>query len=97
MLLGSDALVLPLSAPQLSFGPAGVSGLLPDGTAYRGLTLSDRWGRIEVSGAALIAPDFSSLRVSRVIESKAGRLAGADWTLALAEGWAYGDGRVVPR
>ncbi len=95
LLLGPDALVLPLAEAQMSFDPRSVSALPPEGTIYRGLTVTDLWGRIEVEGPALISPDFTSLRVSPVTEIVAGGMTGADWTLALDTGWTFAEGRLT--
>lgn len=78
-------LVLPLREMQFEFDPNTVVPLDGLGSVYRGLTLRDRWGELKAPGGALITEDFT--RIIAVAPDRSG-LAGADWSLSLAEGYA---------
>src|SRR5690606_7121306 len=71
----------PEGALRFTFDPNQVFPLGSDGNVYPGGTFSGEWGSLEVTtGDALVAPDFSTVRVP---------LDGLDrdWKLTLADGW----------
>src|SRR5438128_2444310 len=51
------------------------------------LTLSDRWGKLEVRKAALIATDYTKVVVAAPTKVKATALSGDGWELRLEAGW----------
>jgi hypothetical protein len=93
-LVGGNVLVLPLAEMQMSFDYQDLQPLPPHGTVYHTITVSDRWGRIEVHGDALISTDFTRLQVPGSDGSDP--LNGPGWTLQLSAGWRLIDGRLYP-
>lgn len=99
LLVTGPVLVLPLLDANLSFNPANLVPLGDHGTVYPTLRATDAWGVLEVEateGGALVAVDWSSLRVAAPAEPpEAGTapdgggqtLEGEGWSLELAAGW----------
>ena len=86
-LFAAKALLIPLSQMQMQFDPNRVVALPPHGNVYRKIAIQDRWGEIEVDGAAMISTDFQTLRVGEVIHSDAPEFRGKGWVLHVKGGW----------
>jgi hypothetical protein len=70
------ALVLPLRQMSMQFDPHDVHPFEGHGTVYEHITISDVWGKIVVTGGALISSDYRTLTV-----------AVGGYELKLAPGW----------
>ena len=83
-----EALTLPLRNPSVSFDPRTLFPLDAHGTVYAPITVRDAWGELVAEGGALLASDWSSVRVSAEKLSGNGiRWQGPGWALILAAGW----------
>ncbi len=71
-------LIIPLQQMQFTFDPNDVHPLEGLGNVYRSMEVRDAWGKIVVTGGALISSDFKRLVVPA---------AGDGYTLTLAEGF----------
>ena len=108
-LVDGPVLVLPLHMQdmQVRFDPRTLLPLGDAGTVYPELSVSDRWGSIQIDGGALMAPSWSQVTVSSPDSTEAadGKVSGAGWSLRLAPGWQFAPGprpgdyvlRPVPR
>ena len=96
-------LVLRQQRLNRSFNPNTLIPFASEGTIYPTGTFTAPWGTLEVSGGALVAPDFSMVRVPAPPDTAARPIRGDGWSLALAEGWTLrpgarpGDVEAVPR
>ena len=63
-LVKGKSLTLPLRQMQMSFDPNNVTSLEPHGKVYKGITIIDHWGKIEVDAELLMANDFSYAKVN---------------------------------
>ena len=79
-------LVIPLGQMQFTFDPTNVQPFGEHGTVYPSMEVRDEWGKIVVTGGALLSPDFKRLVVPA---------NGQGYTLTLSDGWRIDDGRVV--
>ncbi len=77
--IDGPVLTIPLKSMQFTFDPNHVQPLDEFGTVYESMEARDVWGKIVVTGGALISPDYSRLVVPK---------SGEGWTLTLAEGWS---------
>ena len=77
---------------QMQFDPNRVIALPPHGQVYRKISIQDRWGNVEVDGAALISTDFQTLRVGEVVRQDANPIEGGGWVLDLNQGWSLKQG-----
>lgn len=87
--------VLALRQPglQRAFNPNTLVAFGPDGTVYPTGSFSAAWGSLEVEGGgALVAPDFTLLRLPAPRDSAGPVIHGEGWTLKLAAGWSLGPG-----
>jgi len=87
ILVDGPVLVLPLAKHRMSFNPSQLVPLEGKGTIYPTLTLSDRWGKLEVRKAALIATDYTKVVVAAPTKVEATALSGDGWELRLEAGW----------
>lgn len=99
LLITGPVLVLPLQNANLSFDPSNLIPLGDHGTVYPTLRAADAWGVLEVEtpeGGALVATDWTSLRVAAPAElpdgwaeaaEEARTLEGEGWRLEVAAGW----------
>jgi len=87
ILVDGPVLVLPLAKHRMSFNPSQLVPLEGKGTVYPTLTLSDRWGKLEVRKAALIATDYTKVVVAAPTKVEATALSGDGWELRLEAGW----------
>ncbi|HEX8171320.1 MAG TPA: hypothetical protein VF824_12335 [Thermoanaerobaculia bacterium] len=85
--IDGPTLTLPLREMQMVFDPNGLQPLDDRGTVYRSITVSDRWGKIVVTGGALMSPDFTKLIVPM----------GEGYELSLAPGWEIEGGKVIDK
>lgn len=69
-------LVLPLQQMSMQFDPHDVHTFEGHGTVYEHITISDVWGKVVVTGGALISSDYRTLTV-----------AAGGYDLTLAPGW----------
>ena len=96
-------LVLRQERLDRSFNPNTLIPFGVDGTIYPTGTFSGPWGTLEVTGGALVAPDFAMVRVPAPRDTIGTPLRGDGWSLTLAEGWTLragarsGDLEAVPR
>ena len=87
-----------------TFDPLGVESLAGLGQVHRSLTVTDTWGRLEVTGgpALLLTDEAGMIRGVRVALGEGdgaataedgGELSGDGWRLEVAEGWRAVPGR----
>lgn len=101
ILVDGPVLILPLSKHQMSFNPSQLVPLDGEGTIYPTLTLSDRWGKLQVRKASLIATDLTRVVVAAPTKVEPRALSGDGWELSLEPGWKpvkgarAGDWRIV--
>lgn len=87
---------------NFSFNPSTLFPLGAEGTVYPTMTMTDDWGRLEVTGDARMK-DWRQVFVSFSADTDLTkrRIQAAEWTLTLAEGWQIvpgeraGDWKVV--
>ena len=92
-LVDGPVLVLRQEGLGRSFNPNTLMPFSDHGTIYPTGSFSAAWGSLEVEeGGALVAPDFTTLRVPAPKAGGEGIVVGSGWTLKLAVGW-----RVVVR
>jgi hypothetical protein len=91
MLSEGPILDLPLGKMNFSYDPNTVFPLGALGTIYPQSTVIDEWGKIAVSGAARITPDFKHVYVPA--PAKATDRSGEGWTLELNPGWKLVPGK----
>jgi len=87
ILVDGPVLVLPLLKNQMSFNPSQLVPLEGKGTIYPTLTLSDRWGKLEVRKASLIMTDHTKVVVAAPTKVEPTSLSGDGWELRLEAGW----------
>lgn len=87
ILVDGPVLELPLAKFQMSFNPSLVVPLEGKGTIYPTLTLIDRWGKLEVRKAALIATDHKKVVAPAPTKMEPSALSGDGWDLRLEAGW----------
>jgi hypothetical protein len=71
-------LVIPLRQMQFTFNPNDVQPLAGHGTVYPSLEVRDVWGKIVVTGGALMSSDYQRLTVPA---------SGDGYMLTLSDGW----------
>jgi hypothetical protein len=77
-LVDGPVLVVPLTGASIAFDPRQVRPLAPFGTVYSGIRVSGVWGTLATTDAALVASDWSTVRIALVPGLR---------TLVLADGW----------
>lgn len=78
--IDGPTLTVPIMSGNVTFDPNGLQPLEGQGTVYRTITLTEGWGKLEVtSGGALVSSDWKRLVVPA---------GGAGYTLTLNDGWA---------
>lgn len=85
-LVDGPVLVVPIAGP-IGFDPTSVVVLDGAGTVYRGLKTSGPWGSLAAAGPALVAPDWSTVRVPGPVQVSDRKASGPGWTLTLNPGW----------
>lgn len=86
--LTGPVLVLPLRQPQVSFDPRELVPLDDIGTVYPGMSVSDKWGSLKVTGGALLLGNWSAIHLSAAGADLGESTNGTGWTLELAKGWS---------
>jgi hypothetical protein len=96
-LVDGTVLVLPFSQVSLQLEPASLVPLGEAGTVYPTLRVVDRWGILSARTAALVAADWSAVRVAVTdpeglaslgeATDRSRKLAASGWTLELSPGW----------
>lgn len=86
-LVVGPVLVVPITG-SISFDPGRVTALEGAGTVYQGLKTSGPWGTLEATGATLVAPDWSTVRVTGPVMISGGVASGPGWRAELNEGWS---------
>jgi len=87
--------VLSLRQPglQRAFNPNTLVAMGGDGTVYPTGSFGAEWGSLEVeSGGALVAPDFTLLRLPAPRDTAGPVITGDGWTLKLSPGWTLAAG-----
>jgi hypothetical protein len=82
--IDGPTVTLPLEKASMTFDPNRVQPLEGHGTVYQTITLSDAWGRIEVTNGALVSNDWKRM----IVPAGEGKLT-------LNEGWRIDGGKVV--
>lgn len=90
--LEHPVLVLHMRQRQISFDPRDVLPFGEHGSVYPLLNVSDDWGQLTVTKAALMDSRFEVVTLPAPTSRAHGHLAGDGWTLALKPGW-----KLVPR
>ena len=84
--IDGPVIVIPLEQMQFTFDPTNVQPFGEHGTVYPSMEVRDVWGKIVVTGGALISPDYKQLIVPA---------NGEGYTLTLNEGWRIIGGRLT--
>ena len=82
-------LVIPTYQMSIQFNPSNVQPLDELGTVYETLRVSDLWGVLEVSGGALLGPNWRAVTVvaPKPNAIQGGTLKGEGWKLTLKPDW----------
>jgi hypothetical protein len=91
-LVDGPILVIPLQKMNMQFNPSQVFPLEGHGAVYPTMRITDHWGILEVSGGALLSPDWKFVRVSAPEDLDGRPLRGRGWTLELNPGWTVAPG-----
>lgn len=75
---------------NISFDPRNILSLEDQGTVYPNLRVTDNWGVLEVSNAALISSDWSRISVSIPEKINGSTIEGEGWVLKLKENYKVG-------
>ena len=94
-LVNGPVLVVPIGTQGISFDPRSVIVLDGAGTVYRGIKTAGPWGHLEASGPALVASDWSAVRVPGPVKAGGQTISGQGWELTLTAGWAIVPGAKV--
>jgi hypothetical protein len=86
-LVDGPVVTLRLFHMHIVFNPNTVQPIGAPGSVYPTLRVVDDWGILEVTGGALLNPDWSAVVVPAPASTSTGTAAGDGWTLTLAPGW----------
>lgn len=86
--IDGPVVVIPLEQMSFTFDPNNVQPFEPHGTVYPSMEVRDVWGKIVVTGGALMSPDYKKVTVPA---------SGEGYALTLDSGWEIREGRVVKR
>jgi len=86
-LVDGPVLILPNLDMNVRFDPRNLLPLGDFGTVYPTVRVTAKWGMLEASNGALIAPDWRDVRVAAPADPQLLPLSGDGWTLELNEGW----------
>jgi hypothetical protein len=86
-------LVIPLRQMSVEFNPSNLQPLDDLGTVYPTMKIADIWGILNATGGALMATNWSSVRVPAPSDLDARPLVGDGWTLELKKGWTVVPGK----
>lgn len=94
-LVDGPVLMIRFVAMSINFNPNRVFALAGQGSVYETMQIRDAWGTLEVSDGALLASDWTNVRLAGPAVQADGRLSGPGRTITLAPGWMLADeGRV---
>lgn len=85
--LEEPTLDLPFRNMSISFDPTTITPLEGHGNIYSNVRVVDEWGTLLVDGQALIAQNWSGVKISQPLSIKTRTVKGEDWVLELSEGW----------
>lgn len=85
-LVDGPVLVVPITG-SISFDPGTVTVLEGSGIVYGGLKTAGTWGGLESSSPALVAPDWTNVRVAGPAKVNGATASGPGWRLMLNPGW----------
>lgn len=91
VLLEGPVLTLKLLHMKVQFNPRNLVPLVPEGTVYPRLRVTDDWGELEANEGALLKSDWSAVSVAAPTEVLDAFARGHGWTLTLNPGW-----KIVP-
>lgn len=86
-LVDGPVLIIPLRMMSVQFDPNNLVPLDDLGTVYPTIRVSDAWGVLTVSGGALLAANWTEIRVAAPADTIVRPLKGEGWSLDLKEGW----------
>jgi len=94
LFVAGPVLRIPLTRPNVSFDPNALEPVPGLGTVYPTMELADAWGRLTVTGGALLATDWSAVTVTApgATAAPSGTVRGDGWTLELSPGWRVAPG-----
>jgi hypothetical protein len=85
--ISGPVVVIRLVRMSLRFNPRNLQPLDEAGTVYPSLRVSDDWGVLEVTGGALLKPDWSAVVVPAPFTTEGNAARGEGWLLTLNRGW----------
>lgn len=80
-------LELPLQNMNMSFDPRNIVPLEDKGTVYPKIRITDNWGILDVTGGALINPNWKKISLSFPLTIEPQKVTGDGWSLELKEGY----------
>jgi hypothetical protein len=93
-LIDGPVLLLRQTSLSRAFNPNTLMAFGPEGTVYPTGSFSAEWGKLEVeSGGALVASDFTLLRIPAPTDTIGPVIGGKGWTLELSKGWSLRPGK----
>ena len=84
--LDGPVVAIPLNGAQYTFDPNNAQPFAGHGTVYQSMEVRGEWGKLVVTGGALISADYTQLTVPA---------SGDGYTLTLNEGWRIIGGRLT--
>ncbi|WP_449387165.1 hypothetical protein [Chryseobacterium lineare] len=75
---------------NISFDPRNILSLEDEGTVYPNVRITDNWGILEVSKAALISPDWSRISIDIPEKINGSTIEGDGWILKLKGNYKVG-------
>ncbi|WP_346985582.1 hypothetical protein [Chryseobacterium sp. POE27] len=75
---------------NISFDPRNILSLEDEGTVYPNVRITDNWGILEVSKAALISPDWSRISIGIPEKINGSTIEGDGWILKLKGNYKVG-------
>jgi len=84
--IDGPVLIIDFDQMQFTFDPTNVQPFAEHGTVYPAMEVRDTWGKIVVTGGALMSPDFKRLTVPA---------NGEGYSLTLNEGWKIENGKLT--
>lgn len=82
---------LDLRSMRIQFDPNDLQPLEGVGTVYPKMRLTDEWGRLEVTGGAVMRSDWKAVIVEAPHDARS-LIQGHGWSLSLAPGWSISAG-----
>jgi len=72
---------------NVSYDPRNIMPLEDKGTVYPNIRVSDKWGILTVSNAALMSPNWDKISITAPTKSDNKNFSGDGWTLILNDGY----------